>query len=801
MFRDPLPPLHPMDNSSETESDSESSNLPQTSQQTSRCLSQEHLVSNARHEKWSGPPLKSQDIGQEIQNLFRNVSFLGKSADVVEEVLLCSAKLVEFLDRLPRLLNNHDQISGCLKAFSALVDLSFIERLFEYRSFFRAQFTLTVVTWVDEFLAKLSSLVCTVAAGTTLVTHSVPFHSDSIGLQKRNDAILAASQLPETWNDVKRVLGSDNSSPAARRIALSLMFAIYVMRPQLTLTRNDLQLSSNLDMIESLFISAKIMSLRFQSPAFPLDSLEERTSAAMLISLLSVVDNPLDHQTYLIQPLRFRTEVQEYLLDLISATVGLDAGLFLPVENLDIPQTLLLRWGNVVPWSWSVWTDERNANTEYIRAVTITWLHHMTRPVFAALSTSEHEKIFSRDFRRCLFPDVTMSSRKILHLLRDALSVLVQGNSLLDFPFSPLPGLLAKLCWATIHLLEMNNVEICSPIQELAEDYSRTFLVLFCYLGFSEKEVVVQNLIVEALALIQNHSFSRCLQYTLQNKTLQFARKLDQSIRSSAKFFSQDEQGVPSGSRFAITAAKSLLNFLTIILLKDGERNIVLQDLALFYLDVIITFLASPRSEFVEQKYLLDSVLLSLCAFQSHAAAHSVTRFPEGIWPLVINVGNGNIATAAIFAEYLLLTELLCDRILCAEAWHFLLASLSAIIDPDITKQEEPLALLSCSVICEALSKLICSSDSLVRRSLLSSPWTTSIGMTLRSLLRHKNNSSPYLENLSFRLGNVGETLASLMLNESEIILDSGLAHKDMRLIFYRDAGYSGLLLTSDTII
>lgn len=52
-----------------------------------------------------------------------------------------------------------------------------------------------------------------------------------------------------------------------------------------------------------------------------------------------------------------------YLLQLVMAQ---PTDSFMPVEHLDAPQTILLRWGNVVPWSWITWDDQRIANTAHL---------------------------------------------------------------------------------------------------------------------------------------------------------------------------------------------------------------------------------------------------------------------------------------------------------------------------------------------------------------------------------------------------------------------------------------------------
>ena len=63
-----------------------------------------------------------------------------------------------------------------------------------------------------------------------------------------------------------------------------------------------------------------------------------------------------------------------YLLELIKIIINEDVATRTPPENLDVPQTILLRWGNAVPWSWSTWDDLRVANTEYLRVMVSGWL-------------------------------------------------------------------------------------------------------------------------------------------------------------------------------------------------------------------------------------------------------------------------------------------------------------------------------------------------------------------------------------------------------------------------------------------
>lgn len=69
--------------------------------------------------------------------------------------------------------------------------------------------------------------------------------------------------------------------------------------------------------------------------------------------------------------------------------------------DLDLAQTILVRWGNLIPWAWSVWDDQRFAGLECIIDLvsvvvityismrlstlekTIAWLYHTHLPIFS----------------------------------------------------------------------------------------------------------------------------------------------------------------------------------------------------------------------------------------------------------------------------------------------------------------------------------------------------------------------------------------------------------------------------------
>lgn len=60
------------------------------------------------------------------------------------------------------------------------------------------------------------------------------------------------------------------------------------------------------------------------------------------------------------------------LLDLIEFSMTEDSSpSLIPCGNLNESQVILLRWGEVVPWTWVMWRDGRLWNSEQIRFLVV----------------------------------------------------------------------------------------------------------------------------------------------------------------------------------------------------------------------------------------------------------------------------------------------------------------------------------------------------------------------------------------------------------------------------------------------
>lgn len=108
----------------------------------------------------------------------------------------------------------------------------------------------------------------------------------------------------EKWCDLKFALSAQHYSPAAKRMAITLLFAAHVMAPRLvpvsalpSTKYADLTFTADqshtchrsIELLDELFMAAKHSSaFNMQSSVLMQESYDERLTAAMLISLVAV---------------------------------------------------------------------------------------------------------------------------------------------------------------------------------------------------------------------------------------------------------------------------------------------------------------------------------------------------------------------------------------------------------------------------------------------------------------------------------------------------------------------------------
>ncbi|KAF9475608.1 hypothetical protein BDN70DRAFT_996278 [Pholiota conissans] len=755
------------------------------------------------------------------------------SPPILAKIQVSADTLVNFVTHIPSLLLGGDT-SAVLITLASLVSAVALDQLFLYRKIFRdaaitsqsVHRTTMVLTWVDELLARLHSVLLMLASGSYL--NHFENMAESIQSHKREDVLRATVQLPEKWIDMHTVIGSVNFSPASKRIATTFLFGAYIVHPQLMRFDSNSWLNycpDSDDILESLKHAITHMASQVHSPSRDIEPLPQRMMASMQIVLFSTFNSKSERHEKVYLP-HLRPEESRHLLYLLQIVMVQATDSFLPVARLDIPQIILLRWGNVVPWTWSIWDDQRIANTGHLPCLTATWLYHLNEPLFANLEpfTSGNDS-FRSDFRISLFADIKASSMVILQLLQHIVRALDdKGNK--DAFYSVLVNLMSKLCWAIVQYLESNSLRATYVIEARISEYTKFSIVAYVILGLTPEDVFVKGLIIELLTHISPESINICIQQLLKDQTYRFLNRLGKATKTCVDTFTRNGTSADTAvEKHQILNAKALIEFLTIILSTITPEETAIHEIASPFIDELIKILHSPHEYSSLAANLRNAVLMILCVSQNARSG----RFDEDVWALAIRPGVGVMITAGIFAQYLLQSGRPYGLLLRYEAWNHLLSVMVMILNREISKEEESLALVTSTLISRGLENLIHGSSPSHRKAkskhlllyanqnlsgktgnmVSSSPWTASMGIMLRSLLNNTSGTEadPYFIVLRRRLDSAGESLLTKISNgigkntgpsltENIDGVEGDQYHH--RIVYYRGDNYAGLLYICD---
>ncbi|KAF8203691.1 hypothetical protein BJ912DRAFT_207243 [Pholiota molesta] len=450
------------------------------------------------------PLIDLDDVMREILKLSnQDLDSDFKAAQLLDELQRSADTLISFVTHIPDLFLGKD-VYSVLMTVVALIDITFLDRLYLYRKIFRdlaicapgVHRATMILTWVDELLARLHPVILTLAPGPYLPDYENTGIAQSIQSQKRDDILRATIQLPEKWADIHIVIGSADFSPATKRIATSLLFAAYVIQPQLKRVNVDSWPNvgpERTDILASLYFATSHMSLQMHSPSKVIDPLPQRVMAAMLIVLFSMLDYKTteSHETF--HSPKLRPEGFRHMLYLLQLVMAQPTDSFMPVEHLDAPQTILLRWGNVVPWSWTTWDDQRIANTEYLPCLTATWLYHLNEPLITNLEHLHSKNSVISNFRTSLFADIKAASSMILQILQNTVQTLGNEGDDRDTLYPVLLSMLSKLCWAIIQFLESNALRNDYAIEARTPEYAKLMIITYTLLGTSSEDLFEFN--------------------------------------------------------------------------------------------------------------------------------------------------------------------------------------------------------------------------------------------------------------------------------------------------------------------
>ncbi|KAF9532068.1 hypothetical protein CPB83DRAFT_56457 [Crepidotus variabilis] len=488
-----------------------------------------------------------------------------------------------------------------------------------------------------------------------------------------------------------------------------------------------------------------------------------------------------------------------HILDIIQTIMQPEGTLFPPLDELDVAQCVLVRWGEFVPWTWSIWNDPRTANSEVLRFLTSTWLYHLNTPLYASIFDAYNQPNLAVDLRSVLLKNIPSSSAMILQVFQETLKNLECSQVLLpSFRIT-----LNKVCWSIVQYFEiyLSHQDVTSD--DRFSEFGKLLLVAAVHSRLREDGYILRDLIVEALVLTPTGIVDSLTKSVIADKKALFMTCLDETIRHSLKIPStQDEFSMTNFS-----VIKSILEFCCVLLSHPSCGDAGLKTAASVYLERVFTLLVQEGPDSTGTTVILGAFLTLLGTLRRHK--YAVNIIEDELWALI--TPNCYLDITIPFTHYVFGTlDRPRDPLLTLEAWDHILSTFRMIVDEQMTDEEEPLALLAVPCLCYTICGISSSSNTSdsTRFHLRASPWTQTMLLSVGQLLDSEWPDGSFGKTLQGRLQlrSIGRAFLKefgVQTSEEETESRSGSqstawAAQFPRLVYYRDSSFSGLIPVLD---
>ncbi|KAL1707130.1 hypothetical protein EV121DRAFT_288916 [Schizophyllum commune] len=720
---------------SETESDTASEHsfdleATQALAQSFHCSGSPGLETRIEHERRDrddvqqgvdGDHLNLAEIRFAIQTI-ENVDL-----DTVAEDITAHSVIARASSTLENALEDASVPQGDL---AALYSLSFLRTLFAHRTVFHriaagAQPSnappSVIVCWVDALLAKLAPVI----TGERTFANSA---SDFLQSQRYSDSLRAAAQLPESWDDIPQALASAAMSPAARRLAIRVLYGAFVLSEGRD--GADTDNAPPLDLLPAM--SAFLDYSEHERASEP--GLQERMTSGMVFALYSVADSlNIDDGHILMRP---RTLGR--MLELVRTVLHCDTiagSIFEPCRFQDQAMKLLLR-DQVVMWCWRTWQDNRVADFETVVSMTAAWLRHV-----AHLDGDIMRKVEEQ-------PEVCCAA--MLHVLHHAVAF-IRGDT-------------TDLLRVTYKAICIVNQVCRQPglIPTQAPEMCRIGLRIFVASKDEEDELRVKDAAIEMLALADADVLRVALEQARDDLKLRFPNSMNEAVSRSRRLVPPVDSSILDDTvnlRPVITTVQLLT-----LIWQSRARGCLIRYTAAHLLALLVERLSSapPAAPIVIS--FTDAVFTALAA--AERAEPREDEADVAAWTLGARVGHEAVGVAGAFAQYILATKRMPAPLLCAQAVDTMRDALLLVMRRHFLDSEEPLALLVAPALCAALMRLTDSSVAM-SRYMLFSPWTITMVKELQQLLEG-SASDDYASVLIEQCRIPGNALLELLRNKAE---------------------------------
>ncbi|TRM65742.1 hypothetical protein BD626DRAFT_485704 [Schizophyllum amplum] len=610
----------------------------------------------------------------------------------------------------------------------------------------------TVVCWVDALLAKLAPFI----AGDRAAEPQNEF----LQSQRYSDSLRAAAQLPKSWDDLTYALTSSAMSPAARRLAVRLLFGVYVLA-QDPIDNGEVAAPSS-DLLAAVSAFLEHVQIDRAIDAQPgIIALQERTTCAMTFALYATADSCTieDNNPFM------RPRSLGRLLDLARAVMHPGANESIS-QVLDPPMKVLLG-APILLWCWRTWWDHRIASIEIVSNMTTAWLRHVMQA--EDIATYHMEK------------QAEACCTAMLHVLYYA-SPHIRSD---------VPDLLDVTHKALLVINHLCRERGLFPAQ--TSDMCSVALRVLVVLKDGEEGLRVKDAIIELLALADEDVLRAALEVARDDVKLRFPNSIDEAVGRARRLLPPTNAPFPTNFT-TLHPIMTTLHLLALIWHSEA-RGCIIRYPAAHLLSMLVEHLASAPLSAPPVLGLIDATYTALAAAECAEAREETANTMA--WVIGARVGREAIGVAGSFSHYILAATRFPAPLACIEAADALRDALLLIMRQHFVGDEEPLALLVAPTVCAALMRLM-NSSAAVAHFMLSSPWTISLAQELQRVLDGAL-ADEYTVLLQDRVNISGKVLLDLFHSKVEgILVASDVPSRRSKLLVYHTSTNSSRLICID---
>jgi len=266
---------------------------------------------------------------------------------------------------------------------------------------------------------------------------------------------------------------------------------------------------------------------------------QERLTSAMAISLFSAADIAHDATINPEHATPFRPQTVAAAMQLLRFVLNegghpTQANVLDPLDHLDVPTSVIIRWGVVPQWTWNIWLEYRSSYADTIMCITTAYIQHHSAGPGAMLEVSDLMSTNSRSSD----PGAVISV--MIDLVFRFISVLSAGGHSKQLSIGMM-SVLHESCRLISQWMNHNSCGI-----RRSKECCKALIILFGYLSQNEQHFAceypisgfrhvteapaVNELIIECLVLMRGQCTREAWKAASEDDKFSFLEALGQSL-------------------------------------------------------------------------------------------------------------------------------------------------------------------------------------------------------------------------------------------------------------------------------